>query len=170
MGMGHRVRMKILNTLFMLALCSALMAQNVEGFWKRINANTGNTQCVISIYPYQDMYYGRIIGTFDADGNMKENLYAPEDRAEKVAGSPYYCGMDLLFDLKASGSKYRGKIVDPRSGRVYDAAIWNKDGNLFIRGELFFIGRNEKWLPLEEGDFPFDFKTPDFTQFIPVTH
>lgn len=162
--------MKIISLISMLVLCSALNAQNIERFWKRINAKTGNTQCVISIYKYQDKYYGRIIGTFDADGKMKENLYAPQDRAEKVSGSPYYCGMDLLWDLKECGSKYRGKIVDPRSGKIYDAIIWNKEGNLIVRGELFFLGKNEVWHPLEEGDFPSDFKIPDFTQFIPVTH
>jgi uncharacterized protein (DUF2147 family) len=162
--------MKILSLFTLLVLCSALNAQNVEGFWKRINAKTGNTQCVISIYNYQGKYYGRIIGTFDADGKMKENLYAPEDRAEKVFGSPYYCGMDLLWDLQESGSKYRGKIVDPRSGKIYDAAIWNKNGNLIVRGELFFLGKNEVWYPLEEGDFPSDFKAPDLTQFVPMMH
>ncbi len=162
--------MKIISLLTMLIFCCALNAQNVEGFWKRASAKTGNTQCVISIYKYQDKYYGRIIGTFDADGKMKENLYAPEDRAEKVSGSPYYCGMDLLWDLQESGSKYRGKIIDPRSGKIYDAVIWNKDGNLIVRGELFFLGKNEVWYPLEDGDLPEDFEAPDLTQFIPVTH
>jgi uncharacterized protein (DUF2147 family) len=162
--------MKSIYLFCMFALCSALNAQTVEGFWKRINAKTENTQCIISIYKYQGKYYGRIIGTFDPEGKMKENLYAPEDRAEKVSGSPYYCGMDLLWDLQESGSKYRGKIVDPRSGKVYDAVIWNKDGNLIVRGELFFIGRNETWFPIEEGDFPSDFKKPDLTKFIPITH
>jgi uncharacterized protein (DUF2147 family) len=161
--------MKILS-LILLFSCCALNAQNVEGFWKRVHKKTGSTQCVISIYKYQDKYYGRIIGTFNANGKMKENLYTPEDRAEKVSGSPYYCGMDLLWDLKKNGSKYRGKIVDPRSGKVYDAVIWNKEGNLIVRGELFFVGKNEVWYPLEKGDFPSSFRTPDPIQFIPSPH
>lgn len=160
--------LKALSLFYLLMFCSALSAQNVEGFWKRINAKTGNTQCVISIYKYQDKYYGRIIGTFDAEGKMKENLYAPEDRAEKVTGSPYYCGMDLLWDLQEDGIKFRGKIVDPTSGKIYNASIWNKEGNLIVRGELLFFGKNEVWYPVEEGDFPKDFNQPDFTQFIPV--
>lgn len=160
--------LKTLYSVCLLMFCSALSAQNVEGFWKRINAETGNTQCVISIYKHQGKYYGRIIGTFDAEGKMKENLYFPEDRAEKVTGSPYYCGMDLLWDLQENGEKYKGKIVDPTSGKIYNASIWNKAGNLIIRGELFFFGKNEVWYPIEEGDFPQDFNKPDLTQFIPV--
>jgi uncharacterized protein (DUF2147 family) len=159
---------KMLSLLCILAFCSALTAQNIDGFWKRVNTQTGNAQCVISIYKYQNKHYGRVIGTFDANGKMKESLYFPEDRAEKVLGSPFYCGMDLLWDLQESGQKYKGKIVDPRSGKIYDAVAWIKDGNLVIRGELFFIGKNEIWFPAEDDDFPSDFKKPDTTQFIPV--
>jgi uncharacterized protein (DUF2147 family) len=160
--------MKILITFFMLAFASVLSAEDVKGFWKRLNGKTGNTQCVISIYEYKGLYYGRIIGTFHSDGKMKDNIYSPIYRAENVDGSPYYCGLDLLFDLKTSGSKYRGKIVDPRSGNIYTAVIWNKEGNLIIRGELFIFGRSETWFPLEEGDFPPDFKMPDSKQFVPT--
>jgi|ERR1700722_15142558 len=160
---------KIFSTLFMLMFCSVVMAQDIEGFWKRLNAKTGNTQCVISIYPYKGLYYGRIIATFYPDGKMKETLYAPKQRAENVAGSPYYCGMDLLRNVKASGSRYRGKIVDPRNGRAYNAAVWNKEGDLVIRGELFIFGKSETWFPLQEGDFPPDFKMPDPAKFVPST-
>jgi uncharacterized protein (DUF2147 family) len=159
--------MKILCLLAMFFSCTALNAHNVEGLWKRVYAKTGNIQCVVSIYKFQGKYYGRIIGRFDADGIMKDNLYAPKDRAEKVSGTPYYCGMDLLWDLQETGSKFRGRIVDPRSGKVYDAVIWTKDGNLIVRGEHFFIGRNETWFPVEEGDLPSDFIKPDTTKFIP---
>jgi len=152
----------------MLFLCSTLSAQSIEGLWKRINVKTGNTHCIISIYPHQGKYYGRIIGTYDAEGKMKENLYAPIDRAERVSGSPYYCGMDLIWGLQKKGSKYRGKIVDPRNGKIYDSVVWVKDGHLVIRGELFFVGKNELWHPVEEGDFPSDFKQPDTSTFTPV--
>lgn len=149
-------------------LSSMLSAEEIKGFWKRINRETGNTQCVISIYEYQGQHFGRIIGTFDPQGKMKENLYQPIDRAEKVAGSPFYCGMDLLLNLVEKGSKYKGTIVDPRSGRFYDSSVWVKDGNLIIRGELLCFGKNEIWFPLEENDLPEDFKKPQVSSFIPV--
>ncbi len=157
--------------IFIFCLCSLnslLSAQEITGFWKRMNRETGNIQCVISIYEYQGKHYGRIIGTFDRDGKMKENLYEPVDRAEKVAGSPFYCGMDLLLNLVAKGTKYKGTIVDPTSGRFYDSSVWVKNGNLIIRGELLCFGKNETWFPVEENDFPEDFKKPHASSFIPM--
>ncbi len=161
--------MKVLSIFFMLTFCSMLVAQPIDGFWKHVNSKTGETQCIISIYEYQDKRYGRMVCTFDASGKMNDNLYTPIDRAEKISGSPYYCGMDLLWDLQKSGSKFRGKIVDPRSGKIYSASIWTKNDNLIVRGELFFFGKSEVWYPVEETDFPLDFKKPDATQFIPST-
>lgn len=150
------------------SLSAMLTAQEIIGYWKRLNRETGNTQCVISIYEYKGKHFGRIIGTFDREGKMKENLYQPVDRADKVAGSPFYCGMDLLLNLQEAGSKYKGTIVDPRSGKFYDSTVWVKDGNLIVRGELLCFGKNETWFPLEENDFPEDFKKPNASTFIPV--
>ena len=102
--------MKYIALFCLCSLISILSAEEVTGFWKRINRETGNTQCVISIYEYQGKLFGRIIGTFDPEGKMKESLYEPIDRAEKVPGSPFYCGMDLLLNLVEKDRNTKGPL------------------------------------------------------------
>ena len=150
-----------------LIFCSTLRADNIQGFWKTIDEKTGQPQCIVAIYEYQNKYYGRIIGTYNKQGEMNETLDAPQDRAPGVVGKPFYCGLDLIWDLK-KGSKCKGKIVDPKKGNIYRAELWVKDGNLIVRGKLLCFGRNQTWLPASNEDFPSTFKQPDVTQFVPV--
>jgi uncharacterized protein (DUF2147 family) len=159
--------MKIFSLLFMLALCCTAFAQDITGFWKTINKKTGKPQCVIAIYEHENTYYGRIVGTFDSKGYMNETINSPQERAPGIIGNPYYCGIDLIWGLNKRGSKYKGRIINPKKGDIYRAEVWVEDGNLVVRGKLLCFGRNEVWLPATSEDFPADFK-PDVSKFIPV--
>lgn len=154
--------------LCIFTICSQLIAQDIGGFWKSINKKTKMPQCVIAVYEYQDKYYGRIIGTFDEQGKMVETIDNPKGRAPGVEGNPYYCGLDLIWNLHKSDSRYKGRIIDPEKGRVYRAELWVENGNLIVRGELLIFGRNDVWPPAETSDFPPNFKKPDVSKFIPV--
>jgi len=156
-----------LSLICMVAFCSGLIAQDILGFWKTIDEKSGKPQCVVAIYEYENKYYGRIVGTFDKKGVMNETLEAPKDRAPGVIGKPFYCGLDLIWNLK-KGSKCKGKIVDPKKGNIYRAEVWVEDGNLIVRGKLLCFGRNQTWLPASDEDFPSTFKKPDVTKFVPV--
>ena len=148
----------------LFAYCSA---QDITGFWKSIDEKTGMPRCMVAIYEFEDNYYGRIVGTFDKNGEMNETLDAPEDRAPRVIGNPYYCGLDLIWGLGKRDKSYKGKIVDPQKGNIYRAELWVKDGNLIVRGKLLCFGRNQTWLPAENEDFPENFQ-PDVSKFVPV--
>ncbi|MGE5195811.1 MAG: DUF2147 domain-containing protein [Anaerolineae bacterium] len=151
-----------------LTLCTTLIAEDIAGFWKSINDKSGKPESIIAIYKYQDKYYGRIIGTFDDAGKMDDSIYNPKGRAPGVKGNPFYCGMDIIWDLHHKGSKYKGKILDPQKGNVYNAQLWVKNGNLIVRGEILFFGRNETWPPAVDSDFPRGFKKPDVAKFDPL--
>lgn len=151
----------------LLIFCSTLQAESIGGMWKIVDQKTGMPRCVVAIYEYQDKYYGRIIGTFNREGVMDETLYAPQDRAAGVIGNPFYCGLDLIWDLK-KGSKCKGKIVDPKKGNIYNAELWVEEGNLIVRGKVLCFGKNQTWLPATSEDFPSNFKQPDVAQFVPV--
>ena len=152
-----------------LVIDSSLVAKSsIAGFWRSISEKTGQTQCIVAIYEYQDMYYGRIIGTCDANGKINDTMYAPKGRAPGVVGNPPYAGLDLLWDLRKKGSRYKGKIIDPEKGKIYDAKVWAEGGNLIIRGELLFFGRNITWFPALESDFSETFQKPDVSQFVPI--
>ena len=139
----------------------------ISGFWKSYHDNSDIIQCVFAVYPYEGMYYGRIICTYDEDGKMKDSIYHPKERAPGVVGDPYYCGLDLLWNLMESGSIFKGQIIDPEKGKVYNAEVWNSAGNLIVRGKLLFFGRNITWYPVSKEDFPAKFKLPDISKFVP---
>jgi uncharacterized protein (DUF2147 family) len=153
---------------FLLASSSLFARSSITGFWRSINEKTGQTQCIVAIYEYQDVHYGRIIGTCNHNGKVDDTIYAPRGRAPGVVGTPHYAGLDLIWDLRKKGSRYKGKIVDPEKGRIYDAKVWAEDGNLIIRGELLFFGRNITWFPALDSDFSEEFKKPDVSQFVPI--
>ena len=149
--------------------CFALTAGNIGGFWKTINEE-GIAQSIIAVYPYQGLYYGRLIATFDESGKnqIEDSIYKPIKRAPGVAGDPYYCGLDIIWNLKLSGSKYKGKILDPQKGDIYNAELWEEGGKLFVRGKYLIFGRNQIWLPVQDSDLPSGFTLPDVATFVPV--
>lgn len=152
----------------LLFFCSVLSAQDITGFWKTVDEKTGKVGCVVAVYEYEGLRYGRIIGTFDDDGKMKESIYKPLERAPGVIGDPFYCGLDIIWDLEDRNVSYRGKILDPQHGKVYNAELWVQNGNLIVRGKLLMFGRNQTWYPAKKSDFPADFKMPDVSSFVPV--
>lgn len=144
-----------------------LKAEEISGYWKMIDRHSGRPACIIAIYEYKERLYGRIIGTYNFLGKVDDNIYHPKTRAAGVVGNPYFCGMDIIWNLHRRGSKYKGKILDPVKGNVYDAILWIHEGNLIVRGEYLFFGRNEMCVPVEEQDFSMDFKKPNLNEFVP---
>ena len=156
-----------LSLMGLLMICSGLRAETIQGFWKTIDEKSGKPGCLVAIYEYQDKYYGRIVGTYNKQGIMDETIEAPQDRAPGVIGKPFYCGLDLIWDLK-KGKHCKGKIIDPKKGNIYRAELWVEDGNLIVRGKLLCFGRNQTWVPAATEDLPPHFKLPDVTKFVPV--
>jgi uncharacterized protein (DUF2147 family) len=153
--------------LLFLTFFSNIHAQGICGYWKSVDQKTQKTQCVVAVYEYKDKFYGRIIGICDSTGKMDDTIYAPKRLAKGIAGSPYYSGLDLIWDLSDRDGYYKGKVVDPEGGSIYAAEVWEEKGNLIIRGKLMFFGRSVAWPPATERDFPKGFKKPDVTKFVP---
>lgn len=143
-------------------------ADEITGFWKSVNDETGKAQCIVAIYEYEDKFYGRIIATFDSDQKLSETIYSPKGRAPGVIGNPFYCGLDIIWDLIDNGISYKGKILDPEKGNVYNSELWVEKGNLIVRGKLLFLGRNQKWIPAVDADFSNGFKKPNIKTFVPI--
>lgn len=158
--------MKKLWIIFVLFSCSVFAAEDISGFWKSLN-DSGESQCVFGIYEYQGTYYGKIIGTYD-NGEMTDTIYKPIGRAEGVVGNPHMCGLDIVYGLEDSGGSFKGKIVDPNKGNVYNCELWIQGNSLIVRGKLFIFGKNITWHPVAKSDFPKGFKLPDMKKFVPV--
>jgi len=139
---------------------------DISGFWKTVNEE-GKAQCIIGIYEYDGLYYGRIIGTFDDKGVMDDSIYKPKKRAPGCVGEPFYSGLDIIWFLVDAGVKYKGKILDPEKGNIYNSELWIENGNLIVRGKLLMFGRNYTWYPAVASDWPKDFKLPNLEDLVP---
>lgn len=123
----------------------------------------------MAVYEYQGQYYGRLILSFNEDGTVADTLYEPQLRAPGVIGHPYYSGMDIIWGLKFDGKKFSGgSIIDPEKGNIYGAQLWRQGSDLIVRGELLIFGRNQKWPPATDSDFPAGFQKPDLAKFVPI--
>ena len=160
--------MRTLPFFLFVFLCRALFGASIEGFWKTVDEATGHPRCVLAVYEYDGVYFGRIVGTFSDKGEMNDTIYKPIGRAPGVVGDPYYSGLDILWDLRYAGISYKGKILDPQKGNVYNAELWTEGSNLIVRGKLLIFGRNHTWYPAQPKDFPKGFKMPALNSFVPV--
>ncbi|HLB52408.1 MAG TPA: DUF2147 domain-containing protein [Chlamydiales bacterium] len=152
---------------FLLPFVSLIALEDIDGFWKTVNEE-GVAQCVIAVYEYDDAHYGRIIGSYDDNGKMNDTIYNPKKRAPGVVGQRFYSGLDIIWGLVNSGMKFKGKILDPQKGNIYNSELWvNKNGNLVVRGKYLVFGRSQEWLPASESDFPEGFKIPDLAELVP---
>lgn len=160
---------QFVRTIYILAVLTArfCFAQDITGLWKNVDDETGKTRCVVAVYAYQDKRYGRIIGTYNDSGEMHDTIYKALERAPGIIGNPPYCGLDLIWDLVGSTYSYKGKIVDPEKGNVYNAELWRDGDNLCVRGKLLMFFRTQTWLPATAADFPKGFKIPDASNFVP---
>lgn len=159
--------MKFLLCLFLS--CALFSAEDIGGFWKTIDEKTGEAQAVIALYEHDGLYYGKIIGSYGADGQMKDTIYTPIKRATGLtkAKAPFYSGLDIIWFLVDRGAKFKGKILDPEHGDVYNSELWIDNGNLVVRGKLLMFGRSQTWLRATEADFPKGFKIPDLKKMVP---
>jgi uncharacterized protein (DUF2147 family) len=162
--------MKIICSLLVFLLSTVLYADGVAGFWQTMDKKNHRPTSVIAVYPYEGKYYGRIVAIYDDKGSIQETIYNPKKRAPNLVGDPFYCGLDIVWDAKpnTNSNRYKGYVIDPRKGKVYDAQIWNQKGNLVLRGEVFIFGKNIIWPPFPEQNFTEDFKKPDLAGFIPT--
>lgn len=142
---------KVLLLLGMMSLSLSAMAEGVIGFWKTIDDETNEPKSIVQVYENGGKVYGRVV----------ELLQTPGAKA-KLPGSPDIKGLDIIWDLKKDGDKYKGgEVLDPQKGKVYDAQMWVEGGKLILRGSLFGIGRKQTWLPAK--DFkPASTATPKF--------
>ncbi len=154
--------------MFIFLCCSALLtaAEDITGLWKSLKDN-GEPQCIFGVYEHAGSYYGKIIGTYDDAGILADTIYKPIGRADGVVGNPHTCGLDILYDLQDSGISFKGKIMDPLKGNVYNCELWLQNGNLIVRGKVLMFGKNITWHPTHAKDFPKGFKIPNLKTLTP---
>jgi uncharacterized protein (DUF2147 family) len=133
-----------------------IAGKDCVGVWKTIDDETGRAKSHVKIWEYNGKYYGKIVKLLDPE-ILKENGVddysevlcdeCPEDRGknEPVLGLKMIWGMEKDDDEWDSG-----KILDPKTGRVYGCSMWLDEDDpqgdtLKVRGWLAFFYRTQTW-------------------------
>ena len=124
------------------------LGQSITGKWKTIDDETGKPRSIVEVYEKEGKVFGKIIELFrepdeDPDPICEECTDYRKDK--KVIG------MEIISDMKAKGDEYvDGEILDPENGKIYKCKLWVEEGNLKVRGYLYFLYRTQTWLPVGE--------------------
>jgi uncharacterized protein (DUF2147 family) len=159
--------------LLLFSCSTETQTEDIIGLWKSRDQKSDRPRSLVAIYKYGDMYYGRMLATYDDQGNINDTILEQRDRAPGVVGNPPYCGMDFIYDLKLEedseedNPKYRGEIIDPEKGKIYKAELWRDGARLIVRGELWIFGKNIPWQMASKEDLPKGFSMKDISKFVP---
>lgn len=133
---------------------TAALAQDISGTWQQIDDKTGSPKAVIEIRKESNnTFTGKIVKITPRPG------YTPRERCNNCP-APYtnqpILGMEILKGLKqveGSTSYEKGRVIDPLSGKFYDAKMkLNASGKrLSLRAYLGVsaLGRNQTWLRID---------------------
>lgn len=158
-------------TLVLFCCSTSASEQEITGLWKSRDQHSDKPRSLVAIYKYQDKYYGRMLATYDAEGNIQDTILEKKEKAPMVVGNPPYCGMDFIYDVRKeedSDKKYKGKILDPEKGKIYNAEFWISGNDLIVRGELWIFGKNIRWHKAFKEDLPEGFSMGEIKDFVPV--
>jgi uncharacterized protein (DUF2147 family) len=169
-------------TLFSLLSCIAFIfyscskqenTEGITGLWYSTDEKSSQIRCLVAIYPYQGSFYGRMLVTYDDNGNVTDTILEQKDKAPGIVGNPPYCGLDFIYNVKEEETdndgnpKYKGKIVDPEKGKEYNVELWRDGEDLIVRGELWIFGKNIRWLPAPKKALPKGFSYSQIKKFTP---
>lgn len=129
----------------------------VLGYWVGYNDVSNIKNSIIYVYKYNGEVYGRIL-TIIKDGK-KYNAENPS--GDTVVGFENLAieGLDFMWGLKYSPSSQkwdRGKIIDPKNGKIYNSemSVDSKTGNLITKGKVWIFGRSKIWTRAEADEIP----------------
>jgi uncharacterized protein (DUF2147 family) len=148
-----RLNLKLIRFAFLawviLASASVYAAEtSPAGLWKTIDDRSGQAKGLIRIREIAGKFEGKIDKIFPKPGDD------PAPRCEKCEGSLHnqpVLGLTFLWGFTKQGDEYQGgEILDPESGKVYQAKMKLVDGGkkLEVRGFIGFslFGRSQTWL------------------------
>lgn len=147
--------------------------EGITGLWYSTDYKSGEIRCLVAIYKYQNLYYGRMLVTYDEHGNINDTILKQEDRAPGIKGNPPYCGLDFIYNVKEKKTRedgnprYKGKIIDPEKGKEYTVQLWRDGDDLIVRGELWIFGKNIRWFRASKEALPKGFSVKEIKNFVP---
>ncbi len=161
--------------LYLLPLTSYAVLPYV-GAYQTIDDETNSPKSIVYLYEYMDEddveLAGRIVALYNQDGTISETVSNPTRVAEKVKGAPKMVGLDIIWGMEWEDDDNRfedGKIMDPKSGKVYSSVIWQETADaLQVRGKIGPFGRTQTWRVLDTTTLPPELQNIDTKGWRPV--
>lgn len=148
-----RVKLDFAKIIFSIVVCSLLAVStsafaqaSPAGSWKTIDDVTGQPKSIVQITVSGNQLSGRIVKLIPRPGEAQTDIcttctgpYANK----KIVGLRILWGMTNQGGNKWSG----GKIMDPKTGKVYDCTITVMGNQLQVRGfiGISLLGRTQTW-------------------------
>ncbi|WP_216937975.1 MULTISPECIES: DUF2147 domain-containing protein [unclassified Acinetobacter] len=142
---------KILFVMLTAGCMSNLWAKDITGTWQQIDDKTGAAKAIIVIFKEDNnTYAGKIAKVTPRPG------YTPREKCNNCP-APYtnqpILGMTIIKGLQhmeGTNNYEKGKVIDPLSGKIYDAKIRlnNTGKRLTLRASIgvSVLGRNQTWI------------------------
>jgi len=138
--------MKKLVVIILVLFSMNTYSQNrgVLGKWNTIDEVTGKAMSVVEIFENNNIIYGKVVEILNPKNRNNTCKDCPgEDQNKPILG------LTIIKGLVKDGTEYNdGKILDPKSGKVYKCYIELESTNkLKVRGYLgiSLIGRTQYW-------------------------
>ena len=159
--------------MLVLGAAAAWAADDIQGLWKIIDDKSGKPKAYVYLYANGGKVYGRMMATISKDtGLVDDTLLTQTFKAEALAGSPPYCGLDFVYELEDKGKSWKGSIIDPEDGSDYNCTVTRDGSKLAVRGSLKgplgFLGRTQTWHVAAPSELPSGFTLPNPASFKPV--
>lgn len=163
----------VMLALMAAGFASVWAADDILGLWKIIDDKTGKPTAYVLLYVNSGKIFGRMMATISKEtGVVDDTIVTKEKKADALAGDPPNCGLDFVYEIQAKGKDWKGSIIDPKDGKVYDCTIKREPDKLLVRGSLKgtggLLGRNQTWLLATVRELPGGFSLPNPASFVPV--
>lgn len=139
--------MLLKNLLFIFILLQILpiSAQSVLGKWKTIDDETGEEKSIVEIFEKDGKIFGKVIEVLrPQDKNKKCTLCEGQDKDKPIVG------LIVIKGLAKKNNEFKdGKILDPKTGKLYQCIIKLLEKNkLSVRGYIGIpmMGRTQNWV------------------------
>ncbi|MBA2078141.1 MAG: hypothetical protein BGP10_00630 [Rhodanobacter sp. 68-29] len=151
--MKHAVRLALaLGLLLGAGAVSAADTATPVGNWKQVDDATGKVKSVIQISETGGELQGKVIQLLNRspEAIARDGEHPKCDKCDGERKNQPIEGMTIMWGVHKNGDAWDGgKILDPKSGKVYKVKLTLEDGGqkLDVHGYIGFamLGRSQTW-------------------------
>jgi len=166
--------MKILLLLFLLVIGAflAYAADDIAGIWAIIDDKENAVGAYVLLYMHEGKLFGRMLALVEFDtGAIEDTISIQKEKSTKIKGNPPICGMDFVYNMEDRGKDWRGSMLDPDRGKLYNCAIKHDGDKLIVRASLRgtggILGASQIWVRADPSNIP-EIAIPDPHLLVPV--